>query len=41
MCYSPWGHEESDMTEWLNNKVRVLGKELEDVVLNFLDLIAW
>ena len=41
VCYSPWGHEESDMTEWLNNKVRVLGKELEDVVLNFLDLIAW
>ena len=18
-CYSPWGHKESDMTEWLNN----------------------
>ena len=41
MCYSPWGHEELDMTEWLNNNARVLGKELEDVVLNFLDLIAW
>ena len=20
VCYSPWGHKESDMTEWLNNK---------------------
>ena len=20
VCYSPWGHLESDMTEWLNNK---------------------
>ena len=19
MCCSPWGHKESDMTEWLNN----------------------
>ena len=19
-CCSPWGHKESDMTEWLNNK---------------------
>ena len=19
VCYSPWGHKESDMTEWLNN----------------------
>ena len=21
VCYSPWGHKESDMTEWLNNKL--------------------
>ena len=20
LCCSPWGHKESDMTEWLNNK---------------------
>ena len=27
VCYSPWGHKESDMTEWLNNnnsKVNIL-----------------
>ena len=23
MAYSPWGHKESDMTEWLNNPFRV------------------
>ena len=21
--YSPWGHKESDMTEWLNNKQQI------------------
>ena len=21
LCYSPWGHKESDMTEWLNNNM--------------------
>ena len=21
VCCSPWGHKESDMTEWLNNKL--------------------
>ena len=21
LCCSPWGHKESDMTEWLNNKM--------------------
>ena len=22
-CYSPWGHEKSDKTEWLNNKINL------------------
>ena len=23
-CYSPWGHKESNMTEWLNNNDNVV-----------------
>ena len=23
-CYSPWGHKESNMTEWLNNNDSVV-----------------
>ena len=23
VCCSPWGHKESDITEWLNNKVKL------------------
>ena len=25
VCYSPWGHKESDMTEWLNSINTYLG----------------
>ena len=24
-CYKPWGHKESDTTEWLNNNKQILG----------------
>ena len=24
-CYNPWGHKESDTTEWLNNNKQILG----------------
>ena len=24
-CCSPWGHKESDMTEWLNNNKKKVG----------------
>ena len=27
-CCSPWGHEESDMTEQLNNKIIVQEEEI-------------
>ena len=28
-CCSPWGHKESDMTEWLNNNNRPINRYLE------------
>ena len=26
-CFSPWGHKESDMTEWLNNNNSIKGRK--------------
>ena len=29
-CYSPWGHKESDTTEWLNNKKQTIISQQSD-----------
>ena len=34
LCYSPWGHNELDMTEWLNNNKLVISKNT--TVLTYL-----
>ena len=31
VCYSPWGHKESDTTEPLNNKKAESGKKVENI----------
>ena len=33
MCRSPWGHEESDTTEWLNNSYK-------EIIINYLGVIT-
>ena len=33
MCRSPWGHEESDTTEWLNNSNK-------EIIINYLGVIT-
>ena len=39
MCCSPWGHKESDMTEWLNNKNLMLERmKLLDVIINSMNM---
>ena len=42
LCCRPWGHKESDMTEWLNNKNKGNGNSLQYSFLdNSMDRGAW
>ena len=43
MCCSPWGHKESDMTEWLNNKNLMLErmKMRHRVFKQLPEIIRW
>ena len=36
VCYSPWGHKESDMTEWVNNSNNINASKYTKRVLTDL-----
>ena len=39
-CCSPWGHKESDMTEWLSLSLPIQGEALEGIIVFDISLLC-